>query len=98
MSYEQEVRDKGDNRFRQPGRYIQKLRKVTAREEKEERGDGGIRSRKFLFSVLVFISANIFLATGLITEHSWAQGAVGVIVAYLTGNVVDKMSRRRIPR
>lgn len=95
MSYEQEAEDKGYKELRQPRRYIQKLRKVI---EGEDRGDGGIKSRKFLFSVLVFVSANIFLATGMITEDSWAKVALGVIVAYLTGNVVDKMSRRRIPR
>jgi len=46
-------------------------------------------SRKFLFSSMVFLVDTALLIGGLITGTIWGQVSVGVVMAYLTGNVAE---------
>lgn len=53
-----------------------------------------LKSRKFLFSVVVFIAGTVLVSNGLISDVVWGQVSVGVILAYLTGNVTQDIFGR----
>lgn len=54
-----------------------------------------LKSRKFLFSVGVFIVDTALVSGGFISDVVWGQVSVGVILAYLTGNVTQNIFGRR---
>jgi hypothetical protein len=59
-----------------------------------ESGDG-FKSRKFLLSVVVFITSTVVLAIGLITPDVWESVSTSIVFIYLTGNVAEKTLKRR---
>ena len=54
-----------------------------------------LKSRKFLFSVGVFLVDTALVSGGFISDIVWGQVSVGVILAYLTGNVTQNIFGRQ---
>lgn len=67
----------------------------TTTETTKDSPYSGMKSRKLLFSLFIAIFANLFLYLGYITAGIWAQVSVGVVVAYLTGNIAQTAVNKR---
>jgi hypothetical protein len=48
-----------------------------------------LSSRKFIISGSVLVVASVFCILGFIDQSSWVTAALGVLTAYVAGNLVD---------
>lgn len=54
-----------------------------------------LKSRKFIFTLVIFIVNTALLIYGFVTDAIWSQVTVGAMLAYLTGNVTQSVLTKR---